>query len=291
MEKSIEEAVERAIATMHSKLGETVTIDDMARAAMFSKFHFTRVFNKATGLSPGRFLSAIRLQRAKSLLVSTPLSVADISFLVGYNSVGTFSSRFSRSVGLSPTAYRRLGGFAPQIPAHAGHGAPATGARIHGVITPHDDEQVGLVFTGLFPTQLPEGAPVRCTILEQPGAYDFANVPPGTWYLLAHCIKADRNDLAQHTLPGNIPVSVGTRGPITVGHSMTDNEVNLTLQPMRSLDPPVLLALLDARRLALGRAERREEAARLGADRPAPFPDFGAAADRLVPELAGDHAA
>src|SRR5688500_16565503 len=94
-------AAERAIRMMHENLGDYFTIDDMANSAMFSKFHFTRIFQEVTGVSPGRFLSALRLQKAKQLLVSTSWNVADISVLVGYSSVGTFSTRFSKSVGLS----------------------------------------------------------------------------------------------------------------------------------------------------------------------------------------------
>ena len=73
---------------MRDNIGEELTVDDMARAAMFSKFHFTRVFQRVTGVSPGRFLSAMRLQRAKDLLLTTSMNVADISVHVGYNSVG-----------------------------------------------------------------------------------------------------------------------------------------------------------------------------------------------------------
>src|SRR5436305_4511192 len=115
MEDVAEKAVLRAIGEMRERLGEELTIDDLARAALFSKFHFTRLFQRLTGVSPGRFLSALRLQRAKQLLVSTSMNVADISVYVGYNSVGTFSSRFSRSVGMSPTAYRRCAGYAAVI--------------------------------------------------------------------------------------------------------------------------------------------------------------------------------
>src|SRR5688572_10909767 len=102
MEPRIESAVERAIITMRDHLGEPLTVDDLARSAMFSKFHFTRVFQQATGVSPARFLSALRLRDAQRLLVSTSLTVAEVSQRVGYGSVGTFSSRFSRSVGMSP---------------------------------------------------------------------------------------------------------------------------------------------------------------------------------------------
>ena len=95
MDDVIERAVLRVIDSMHENLGEPLTIDDMARTAMFSKFHFSRVFQRVTGLSPGRYLSAVRLQEAKRLLASTSLSVTDISHRVGYSSVGTFSSRFA----------------------------------------------------------------------------------------------------------------------------------------------------------------------------------------------------
>src|ERR1700754_344703 len=110
MDDVIENAVERVIRAMHDNLGDVITIDDMARTAMFSKFHFTRLFQRATGIPPGRFLSAVRMEEAKKLLLTTSLSVTEITYRVGYNSVGTFSSRFKSSVGLSPTAYRELGG-------------------------------------------------------------------------------------------------------------------------------------------------------------------------------------
>src|SRR2546421_9296103 len=114
MDDIVRRAVERAIETMQQNRGERLTIDDMARSAMFSKFHFSRVFQRVTGVSPGRFLSAMRLEEAKRLLVSTSFTVSDISHRVGYNSVGTFSARFRSNVGVSPSTYRQLGGVTPQ---------------------------------------------------------------------------------------------------------------------------------------------------------------------------------
>lgn len=256
MNKAIEQAVERAITAMHDNLGEQVTVDDMARAAMFSKFHFTRVFERTTGVSPGRFLSAVRLQRAKQLLVSTDMTVADISFEVGYNSVGTFSSRFTRSVGLSPTAYRRLSGFTPRISEHEDddgfeEDSRQPGATVEGTIrAPHGDRR-GLVFVGLFPHRVPEGRPIRCTVLHRPGRYCFENVPEGTWFLLAQSVAADTEALTRETFAGNEALSVGAHGPIVIDADSTIEVADLALQPLRIVDPPVLLALLDARTVAL----------------------------------------
>src|SRR4051812_16414952 len=97
MEDALRRAVERAIQHMNENLSEPLTIDDLADVAMFSKFHFSRIFRNITGIPPGRFLSAVRLQEAKRLLLSTSLTVADISSQVGYSSIGTFSTRFKSS--------------------------------------------------------------------------------------------------------------------------------------------------------------------------------------------------
>lgn len=245
MNDSIEQAVLRAIVTMRENLGEALTVDDLARSAMFSKFHFTRIFQRATGVTPGRFLSAMRLQRAKQLLVTTELNIAHISADVGYNSVGTFSSRFSRSVGMSPTRFRHLAGHATHIATEPGRPMPQPShARVYGHAWTHDNDPV-LIFVGLFPERVPEGRPARCTVVDGAGEYELDAVPPGTWYLLAQAVPSspDRCEDPEATY-------VCALGPITV---CRDSEIktDLALNPVRALDPPVLLALLDARKHAL----------------------------------------
>ena len=245
MQSTIEQAVDRVIVTMRRNLSEQLTVDDMARAAMFSKFHFTRIFQRVTGVSPGRFLSAIRLQEAKELLVTTNLNVADISMRVGYNSVGTFSTRFTRSVGLSPTAYRRMRGFAEQIATRPAS-ARATGA-VHGRLhLPPQYQESCMIFMGLFPTRIPEERPVSCAVLDRPGPFRLTNVPDGTWYLLCHSVSGRPRQAAQEH------VTVATVGPITTAAHLTTT-ANVVMQPVSQLDPPVLLALLDTRTAALDR--------------------------------------
>src|SRR4051812_687261 len=179
MDEVVRQAMARAITTMRDHLGDRLTVDDLARAAMFSKFHFTRMFLRATGLSPGRFLSALRLAEAKRLLATTTISVADISHQVGYNSVGTFSARFSGSVGVSPSGYRQSRGLPPRISEHADQAPSGSTVRGH-VHCPHGTS-AGAVFVGLFPAKITEGRPVRYAILAGPGPYRLADVPPGSW--------------------------------------------------------------------------------------------------------------
>jgi AraC family transcriptional regulator len=252
VEEVIERAVGRVIDFMHENIGEQFTIDDMARTAMYSKFHFSRAFQRVTGVSPGRFLSAIRLQEAKRLLVCTSLTVTDISHRVGYTSVGTFSSRFRSSVGVSPTTYRQLGGFTPQIPM-ARRSPDTRTSSVQGDIAAPLEGAPGLIFMGLFPDRIPQGSPIRCSVLHRPGPFVLTSVPPGTWHLLAHSVALGRESmLGGGPFASDQALAVASYGPITVRAGVPVKHADLRLRPIRTLDPPVLLALLDVRTVALG---------------------------------------
>jgi AraC-like DNA-binding protein len=85
---------------------EPLDVDELAAAAGLSKAHFSREFRRAFGESPHAYLLTRRLERAASLLRNTDRSVADICLSVGLQSIGSFTTSFSRTFGLSPTAYR-----------------------------------------------------------------------------------------------------------------------------------------------------------------------------------------
>lgn len=89
-----------------ARYAERIDVDDMAAAAGLSKAHFSREFRKAFGETPRGYLLTRRLERAASLLRHTDQSVAEICFSVGLQSVGSFTSSFTRTYGMSPTAYR-----------------------------------------------------------------------------------------------------------------------------------------------------------------------------------------
>jgi AraC-like DNA-binding protein len=85
---------------------EALGVDDLAQAAGLSRAHFSRQFRRAFGESPHAYLLTRRLERAAALLRGTDRSVADICFSVGLHSVGSFTTSFTRTFGVSPTAYR-----------------------------------------------------------------------------------------------------------------------------------------------------------------------------------------
>jgi len=96
----------RARDLADARFFEPLDVDDMARAAGLSRAHFSREFRRAFGESPHAYLLTRRLERAASLLRMTDRSVADVCFSVGLQSVGSFTSSFTRTYGMSPTAYR-----------------------------------------------------------------------------------------------------------------------------------------------------------------------------------------
>src|SRR5436190_470654 len=85
---------------------EPLAVDELAGAAGLSRAHFSREFRRAFGESPHAYLLTRRLERAAALLRTTVHSVAEICFSVGLQSVGSFTTSFSRTYGVSPTGYR-----------------------------------------------------------------------------------------------------------------------------------------------------------------------------------------
>jgi AraC-like DNA-binding protein len=96
----------RAKDLADARYTQPLGVDDLARAAGLSKAHFSREFRRAFGDSPHAYLLTRRLERAAALLRTTDRSVADICFSVGLQSVGSFTTSFSRTFAMSPTAYR-----------------------------------------------------------------------------------------------------------------------------------------------------------------------------------------
>ena len=86
---------------------EPLDVESLARDAHMSAGHFSRQFRLAYGESPYSYLMTRRIERAMALLRGSKLSVTEICFAVGGSSLGTFSSRFTELVGVSPSTYRR----------------------------------------------------------------------------------------------------------------------------------------------------------------------------------------
>jgi transcriptional regulator GlxA family with amidase domain len=102
-----EPLIRRAIEWLTSNITKPVSIDDLATAMHVSYRTLNRRFLDITGMTPLTYLQALKIERAKELLESTPGDFEEITEKVGYEDVSSFRRLFKRSTGLSPAQYRR----------------------------------------------------------------------------------------------------------------------------------------------------------------------------------------
>ena len=255
---SYNQAVEQVIGVMRTHLADSLSLEDMADAAYLSPFHFNRIFRSMTNIPPGEYLSALRLEQAKRLLLTTNTSVTDVCFEVGYTSLGTFTTRFNQAVGLSPSQLRtfaqRLSDVAPitlpKLPPLSLPGYTAGRAGVYGQINaPTPTSRI--ILAGLFPKAIPQSHPIAGVTLSAPGPYRIAPVPDGLYYLLVAALPTPVQLLSALLPDSGILVSA-SQHPILVQNGYAHAPVNLTLRPFQIFDPPILIALplLLASRLA-----------------------------------------
>jgi AraC-like DNA-binding protein len=242
-------AVERVITTVRERLGEPISLRDMSRVAYLSAFHFNRVFHEITGLPPAKFISAMRLDEAKRLLLNTEMSITDICFEVGYNSLSTFTRRFTQRVGLGPREFRYLAErITPaSVESLCAHYADRTGrAMPHPCVEGFVDSPKhagGLIFVGLFGAHIPQSRPVGGALLTSPGAFRIGSVPDGAYHLLAAALP-NLGDTLGYLLPDSASLLVGAwNGPVIVRHGRASGPFIISLRPMTLTDPPLLVSL------------------------------------------------
>jgi AraC family transcriptional regulator len=238
----VRELIRRSIMMMHEHYHKPLKLDDLARSATLSKFYFLRQFRMVTGVTPGRFLSAVRIHEAKRLLFDTSSNVADISIQVGYDSPGTFTRRFTECVGLSPTRYRLLSRGDETQWTFWSSGASSQGDRlgsVSGVVIAVPSIRVP-IFIGLYRSH-PQGLPVAATVVGQPGPWRMPAVPAGDWHLLAvagddvsHCGCAWRQDGSQ--------ILAGIADQVRV-QPCSESTVSVTIERLEWSRPPLLVAV------------------------------------------------
>ncbi len=239
--------VGRVVAVMWERLGETLTLQDMADMAHLSPYYFTRVFRAVTGIPPAEYLAALRVQEAKRLLLTTPESVTDVCLEVGYTGLGTFTARFARLVGVPPGRLRRQADDVDGLVAGAQpfgrvvERAVAPGGGVSGVVRA-PDVTPGLIFIGLFPTPIPQSAPIGSALLDGPGAYHIPWVPDGRYYAMAAAFPASARGLT-YLLPDDGLRVGGAGAAVTVRGGRSRERADIVVRPLRPTDPPLLTAL------------------------------------------------
>jgi AraC-like DNA-binding protein len=98
--------ITRAKAYLQEHQTEELSLGQVSKAVNSSPFYFCKMFKKATGLNFTEYLSRIRIERARNLLLNPNLRVSEIAFEVGFQSLTHFNRVFKNTVGQSPTRYR-----------------------------------------------------------------------------------------------------------------------------------------------------------------------------------------
>lgn len=99
--------IDAALRLMQQRLGGSITIEDMAKAATLSKYHFVRLFHRQLGCTPYQYLIRSRIGQAKQLLRTTNLAVAQIAEQVGYASESNFIRQFKELEDTTPAQFRK----------------------------------------------------------------------------------------------------------------------------------------------------------------------------------------
>jgi AraC family transcriptional regulator len=240
--------IDEVIAYIHQHIDEPLSLSQLASHLAYSPYHFTRIFKERIGLSPLYYVSSLRLQKAKDLLLRTNLSVRDIGLEIGQQSLGTFTTRFTERVGMTPTDFRNSTLEAGNQFRSLHHLKDLR--TVHSTINPYGTIKgtvqstmpfEGVILIGLFAKPIPEGLPIHGTLLFSVGDFCFTGVQPGTYYLMATSIswgmKATEILLPQTTL------RTRSREPFVVQPYAAVPYQEVTLHVPRLDDPPILISL------------------------------------------------
>ncbi len=239
--------VEHVITCMRASLDTPLRLEDMARIAHLSPFHFERVFSSLTGLSAAAFQAASRLDAAKRALLEGNTSITEVCFALGYDSLGSFTTRFTRAVGLSPAAFRarvsQFEGIDMRDVLHAAAARAAVGQSDNPairVVLEHARTDDAIAWFGAFPKGIPDRPPSSGTIAIGNATFGLGPLASGIHHVLAASYPPSpsiADYLVQHQ-----QMRVATSGPMRVG----DGEpiaILLQLRKLEMTDPPILLAL------------------------------------------------
>jgi AraC family transcriptional regulator len=98
--------LKRVLDYMAEHVSDKITVEELAKVACFSTFHFARMFTLAVGVSPHRHLSRMRLEIAMTELATSRQSLSEIALKAGFSSQASFSRAFRRATGTTPGEYR-----------------------------------------------------------------------------------------------------------------------------------------------------------------------------------------
>ncbi len=216
-----------------------LSVSDLADHAGYSPFHFSRLFARHVGIGPGQYLTALRIDRAKQLLLTETESVIDVAAAVGFDSLSSFSRRFRSTVGVPPAQLRRLADrIRGKPPRPFSLLSPGTGSVRVTIELPTDFSPRGdaAIWVGWYPHPAPIGLPLSGALIS--GVTEISlPLCAGAPFLLGFAVPAHADPMAQLVPPD--PMVAVHPAPFTASAHITLRfEASQTERPM-----PLLTAL------------------------------------------------
>ncbi|MCV7194354.1 helix-turn-helix transcriptional regulator [Mycolicibacterium brumae] len=231
-------ALRAVVQVMRAEAVTGLSATDAADHAAYSPFHFNRLFAATTGVSPGAYLTSLRIDAAKRLLLADPAPVIDVATEVGFDSLSSFSRRFRAVVGTSPAAFRALADHVddgavepfrlvdpnqptvrirPRLPEHL-----RPGPRVE-------------LWIGWFPKPAPIGLPAAGALTVSDAELELPLCPDAPW-LLSFAVSADA--CARERLAPSAPLVARHPAPLT-----SPTNIDLHYRYATPVDLPMLPAL------------------------------------------------
>lgn len=237
--------VARVIQTMSDRVDEPHELRDIAQRAFMSPFHFHRVFQMITSSTPGRFLTALRMAKAKRLLLETDLTSTEVSIAVGYSSFGTFTTQFNKLVGMPPGRFRSCAAPISDIPVRVLleqlAGMRKNRPRDYYVgVDQRPDGLPSYAVIGSFGSIIPQACPDECAVCRTPGEVDFSGPFRGR-RILAVSAHPDATvaDLLTECPAADLCVGVANR--VNRGAGAQAVRYRIALRRRRITDPPIIV--------------------------------------------------
>jgi hypothetical protein len=186
----------------------------------------------------------MRLEAAKRLLLHTERKVVDICYEVGYNSLGTFTRRFTDLLGVSPQGLRRIARRAMVSELNADN-LPSVRARrnssrgLYGCVTVPAGFH-GLIFVGLFRSAILQGQPAACCFTTEAGLYHMEEPPEGTYHLFSVGLRFPITANAYFDYSSALR---GSGQVVRISRGQVHGSTYVALRSATPFDPPILLIL------------------------------------------------
>jgi AraC family transcriptional regulator len=240
--------VRRVILYLKQNFSEPITLNDLADVACCSPWHLDRIFGQTTGVTPMAFLTSMRLEAARTRVMTSEARIIEIAYDVGYNSLGSFGKRFTAIVGMAPRLLRRAADrfevkrFTSLLETASLNPSPRVfdhPISVRGTLRVQADASTrcGFAFVALFSNLVPTIEPVACAVARIPGPFELTQVPSGSYSLLALAFT-DGLTAEQVLLQSESPRA--RRAPLHLSAGRSVDAGELVLEPPRPEHPPIV---------------------------------------------------